>query len=78
MPDTITLYYKCSKCGKVGSQINCPEFGMPPYMDCPYCGGSLVFEPNCYICGLNANILECNYDCKDFSKFVQMTPKERN
>jgi DNA-directed RNA polymerase subunit RPC12/RpoP len=73
---TITLYFKCLKCGRANSHLAFPPYVMP-FTECPHCGGEITFEPNCYVCGFNGDILECTYDCKDFSKFVQMTPKER-
>ena len=68
-PEIHRLYYKCSKCGKVNSQPYVPGFG-EPYLDCPFCGGLIEFEPNCWTCGEEDKVLGCS-DCHSFDKYRQ-------
>ena len=49
-PEIHRLYYKCSKCGKSESQPYVEGYGPDPYYDCPFCGGLIIFEPNCFTC----------------------------
>lgn len=66
----ITLHYTCSKCGRVDSQTALPTV-MEPYLDCPACGGSLVFVPNCYTCAEMKDAMCVVVNCANFSAYRQ-------
>lgn len=76
MVETHTLYYRCSKCGKENSQLTVPGYPPTPYLDCPLCGGPIIFDPSCFVCS-NQGTLDCMLDCRDFKMFKQMERKPK-
>ena len=71
----ITLYFKCLKCGKADSHLaHPPEVG--PFTECPYCGGEIEFEPNCWTCEELKDMMMCDVaNCIDLKFYKQRKVK---